>query len=103
MHVSFQIKGNEYFEHDAGHLTKMADMPIYGKTIFFPGTSGLISTKSCMKHQRPKPIIFCSNDNHGLTMTYLMGRSNFATYVFIWEAQIAGGRLQDHRSSGYTL
>ena len=36
------------YEHDAGHMTKMAAMPIYGKNpskIFFSGTSGLISMK----------------------------------------------------------
>ena len=38
-----------------------------------------------MKHQRPKPFIFCSNYEFGLTLTYFMTRSNFATYAFIWE------------------
>ena len=35
-------------EHDAGHMTKMAAMPIYGKNpskIFFSWTCGPISTK----------------------------------------------------------
>ena len=34
--------------HDAGHMTKMAAMPIYGKNpskIFFSGTCGPISMK----------------------------------------------------------
>ena len=34
--------------HDAGHMTKMATMPIHGKNpskIFFSGTGELISTK----------------------------------------------------------
>ena len=34
--------------HDAGHMTKMAAMPIYGKNpskIFFLGTGGPISMK----------------------------------------------------------
>ena len=34
--------------YDAGHMTKMASIPIYGKTpskIFFYGTDGLISMK----------------------------------------------------------
>ena len=59
-------------KHDAGHITKMATMPIYGinplKT--FPGTSGPILTKLSMKHQRLRLIIFCSNDNSWLTLTY---------------------------------
>ena len=34
-------------QHFAGHMTKMAVMPVYGKTlkIFFPGTTGQISMK----------------------------------------------------------
>ena len=34
-------------KHDAGHMTKMAAMPIYGKNpqIFFSGTGRPISTK----------------------------------------------------------
>ena len=38
-----------------------------------------------MKHQRFKPIIFCSNNNPVLILTYFTARSNFATSAFIWE------------------
>ena len=31
LHVSFQVQGSENFWHDAGHMTKMAVMPRYGK------------------------------------------------------------------------
>ena len=65
-------------------MTKMADMPIYGKT-FFPGTTGLILMKLCIKHQRPKPLIFCSNYDPVMTLTYFMARSTFASLVFIWK------------------
>ena len=41
----------------------------------------------CMKHQRPKPFIICSNDP-GLTLTYFMARLNFTTYVFIMEKNV---------------
>ena len=67
-------------------MTKMATMPIYGKNtlkIFFPGTSWPISTELAMKHQRIRPIIFCSNDNPGMTLTYFAARSNFATEAII--------------------
>ena len=37
-----------------------------------------------MKHQRYKLIIFCSNDNPVLILTYFTARSN-ATSAFIWE------------------
>ena len=40
-----------------------------------------------MTHQRFnfKLIIFCSNDNPVLILTYFTARSNFATLAFIWE------------------
>ena len=41
--------------------------------------------KLCMKHQRPKPFIICANYDPGLTLTYFMARSNFATKAFTWE------------------
>ena len=31
LYVSFQVQGNENF-YDAGHMNKMAAMPIYGKS-----------------------------------------------------------------------
>ena len=64
-------------QHFAGHMTKMAAMPIYGKNtlkIFFPGTTGQILMKLCMKHQRPKPFIMYANYDPGLTLTYFMAR-----------------------------
>ena len=68
-------------QHNAGHMTKMAAMPIYGKNTLniFLGTTGLILMKLCTKNQRPKPFIFYSNYDHGLTLTYFMARSNFAS------------------------
>ena len=38
-----------------------------------------------MKHQRFKFIIFCSNNNPEVTLTYFKARSNFATSAFICE------------------
>ena len=63
-------------QHNAGHMTKMSAMPIhvYGKNtlkIFFLGTTGPILMKPC--------FIFCSYYDPGLTMTYFMAMSNFAT------------------------
>ena len=69
-------------QHFAGHVTKIAVMPIYGKNtlkIFFPGTTGQISIKLCMKHQRLKPFIICANYDPRLSLTYFMARSNFVT------------------------
>ena len=48
LYESFQVQGNEIGWHDAGHMTKMAAKPIYGKNplkIFFSGTGRPISTK----------------------------------------------------------
>ena len=42
-------------QDNAGHMTKVAAMVIYGKNILkisFPGTTGLIMMKLCMKLQR---------------------------------------------------
>ena len=47
----------KFHQHNAGHMTKMAAMLIHGKNplkILFPGTTGLILMKLCMKHQRPR-------------------------------------------------
>ena len=47
-------------QHNAGHMTKLAAMHIYGKNTLnslFPGATGLIMISLCMKHQRPKPYI----------------------------------------------
>ena len=70
MNVSFRCKEMKFHQDNAGHMTKMAVMPIYGKNtikIFFPGTAGPILMKLCMKHQRPRPFIFCSNYDPWLT------------------------------------
>ena len=70
------------YQHDAGHMTKMAATPIYGKTpskVFFSGTGGPISTKLGMLHRRLQPIIVCSNDDPGVTLTYFTARSILVT------------------------
>ena len=45
---AFRYKEMKIWWHDAGHMTKMAAMPIYDKNpskFFFSGTGGPISTK----------------------------------------------------------
>ena len=44
-----------------------------------------ISMKLGMQHQRFKLIVFCSNDNPVLILTYITARSNFAISAFIRE------------------
>ena len=75
-------RGTIFCSRHLGHMTKMAATPIYGKNpskIFFSGTSGPIFTKLGMKHQGPQPIINCSNDDPGVTLTYFTARSNLVT------------------------
>ena len=70
------------YKHDFAHMIKMAAMPIYGKNhlkVFFPGTSGTISTKLGMFYQGLQSIIICVNYYPGLTLTYFSARSNFET------------------------
>ena len=63
--------------YDAGHKTKMAAMSIYLKNLL--SRNQPISMKLGMNHHRFKLIIFCSNDNSVLMLTYFTARSNFAT------------------------
>ena len=73
----------EIYRYDAGRMTKMAAMPIYGKNpskIFFTGTGRPISTKKLgMWHWGLLPIIICSNDDPGVFLAYFTARSNFVT------------------------
>ena len=38
-----------------------------------------------MQHEGLLPIIVCSNDDPGVTLTYFTARSNLVTYAFLWE------------------
>ena len=40
-----------------------------------------------MKHQGLQPIINCSNDDPGLTLTYFTARSSLVIQVFQWEKE----------------
>ena len=87
----------------------MAATPIYGKnpSKIFSGTGGQISTKLGMLHWGLQPIIVCSNDDPGVTLTYLTARSNLVTTAFLWEKEktvdfseiIAASDLKVSRSS----
>ena len=50
--------------------------------IIFSGTVGPISTKLGMKHRGLQPIIICSNDNPGLTLTFFHGKDKFCSLGF---------------------
>ena len=49
------------------------------------GTGRPISMKLGILHRRLLPIIDCSNDDPGVTLTYFTTRSNLETKAFLWE------------------
>ena len=52
---------------------------------FFFGTGGPISTKLGMLYLELQPIRVCSNDDPGVTLTFIMASSNLVTWVFLWK------------------
>ena len=73
-------------QHNAGHMTKMAAMPIYGKNtlkILFPGNTGPILMKLYMKYQIPKPFILFANYDPGLYLIYFTARSNLQLRLYM--------------------
>ena len=74
--------------NNLGHVTKMAAMPIYGKTplIIFSETRRLMTFKFSIQHQGLGPYKVCSNDDPGLTLNYFTARSTLLPSVsFVWE------------------
>ena len=68
-------------QYDAGHMTKLAAIPIYGKNpskIFFRNQRADFHETLYEASGTPAHHIF-SNDNTGVTLTYFMARSNFVT------------------------
>ena len=75
----------ENCRYDAGHMTEVAAMLIYGKkkklSKIFSGTSG--PAKLCMQHCGLFSVIVCSDDDPGSTLTYFTTRSNFVKLAFL--------------------
>ena len=61
-----------------GHMTKMAATPIYGKntSLFFLQNWQAEFHKTWYVASGLQPIIVCSNDNPGVTLSYFTSRSN---------------------------
>ena len=73
------VGGTIFCSRHLGHMTKMAATPIYIKNpskIFFSRTGKPIFTKLGMQHRGLQPIIVCSNDDPGVTLTYFTARGN---------------------------
>ena len=79
--------GMKVCSNGPGHMTKMAAMPIYNKTlkIFFSGTKRPKTLKLGMQHRVLEYYQVYSNNDPGLTLSYFTARSNLVPYVFIWE------------------
>ena len=84
---AFRFKEIKIWWHDARHIIKMAAMPKCGKnpSKIFSRTGRLISTKPVMYNWGLQPIIVCSNNDPGVTLTYFTARSNLVTEAFLWE------------------
>ena len=74
----------EVCSNGSGHMTKMAAMPIYGKNPLkiFSRTRRPMTLGLGMKHQGCGAYQVCSNDDPGLTLTYLTSRSNLLPNAF---------------------
>ena len=75
------VGGGIFCSRHLGHMTKMATTPINGRhpSKIFSRTGGPIFTKLGMWHRGLQPIIVCSNDDPGVTLTYFPTRSNLVT------------------------
>ena len=72
-------------QHNADHMTKMAAIQYMVKTL-----KNLLSKNHWADfdetlYETSAPLIFCSNYDPVLTLTYFMARSNYATKAFIWD------------------
>ena len=67
-----------------GHMTKMADMPIYGKnhSKIFSRTRRLMALRLGMLHFGCWAYQVYSNDDSILTLTYFTSRSNWLPNAF---------------------
>ena len=69
-----------------GHMTKIADVLIYGKIpsiIFFSRTGSPMILKLCMQHQKLKLHKVYINDDPELTLTLFKTMSNFPKLIFV--------------------
>ena len=78
--------GKKAYINCHGHMTKMAAMPIYGKTLknlLLQNQSPMI-LKLGMYYWGLKFYKFYINEDPGLTLTYFTTRSNWVSCTFEW-------------------
>ena len=86
--------GTKNSSNGPGHMTMMAAMPVYGKNLkksSSPEPNGRWPWNLVCKHWVLKYYQVCSNDNPGLTLTYLKAKSNLVPYAFVYEK----GKIMD--------
>ena len=91
------VGGTKVCSGDLRHMTKMAAKPIYGKNpskIFFSGIKGPM-TLGLGRSIGSLGSSVCSNDDLGLTLTYIMARSNLVPYAFIWEKLLESHLMEE--------
>ena len=81
-------------------MTKMAATPIYGKNFsnIFSRSGRPFTTEHGILHRGLQPIIVCSNDGPGVTLTYFTARSNLVTYAFLKEKSENSGFFRNYSS-----
>ena len=78
--------GTKVCSNGPGHMTKMAAMPIYDKSLKkISGTKRPMTLSLGMLHRVLGYYQVCSNGDPVLTLTYFTGRSNLVPYAFVWE------------------
>ena len=86
----FRDRGTEVCTTGPGHIAKMATMAIYDKNpskISFSGISRPIAMKLDMWHWGPGPIIICSKDDPGSTVTYFTLISKIWSMMLLLEKE----------------
>ena len=77
--------GEKIYINDPSHMTKMATMPIYRKTvkIFFSRTESPMILKLAMQYRGLKLNKVDINEDPGLSLTYITAMSNFVAYTTV--------------------
>ena len=71
-------RGMKVYLNGPGHITKMAAMPIYDKTL----KNLLLKNQKSFDLETSHAVSI--TDDSGLTMTYFAARSNLIIYTFEW-------------------
>ena len=81
-------RGTKVCSNGPDHMTKMAAMPIYGKTLKNLLLLGNEKAHDLESWYAASQVLdyyqICSNDNTGLTLTYFTARSDLVPYAFVW-------------------